>query len=32
MARMRSIVNVHKGGIHRNIDIMVQWSIASQLL
>ena len=32
MARTYSMVNVHKSGVPRNVDIIVQLSMASQLL
>ena len=32
MARMHSMVNVHRSGIRRNVNIMVDWSITTQML
>ena len=31
MPRMRRMVNVHNSGVHRNVNIMVQWSITCQM-
>ena len=32
MSHMCIMVNVHRGGVHRNVDNMVQWYITTQLL
>ena len=32
MARMRSIANVDRSWVHRNVNIKAQWSMMNQLL
>ena len=29
MARMRIVVNVHLGGVCRNVNILIQWSVSN---
>ena len=31
MARMRIVVNVHLGGVCRNVNILIQWSVSKCL-